>query len=300
VPQRLSASQRLSPCFVPSALALLTFVSVLAGADRALGADRLAWTGAVTQVEGAAGGGLVPWALIAGLGTRDQIGGSAFLSYVNSADFSMRAGGIAAGFHDRVELSFARQRFDASSVIPGLTLGQDVFGLKFKILGDAVFAPDRWTPQVAIGVQQKRTLDFDPIPHAVGAQKGRDFDIYVAATKLYFAALAGRNVIANATLRRSRANQFGLLGFSGDRRASYRYLPEGSIGIFATDNVLVGGEWRSKPDNLGAFAEREAKDLFVAWNPDKSVTATLAWIDLGAIAGKPAQRGLYASIWYGF
>ena len=41
-------------------------------------------------------------------------------------------------------------------------------------------------------------------------------DLYIAATKLYFAALAGRNVILDATLRRTRANQFGLLGFGGD------------------------------------------------------------------------------------
>ena len=271
-----------------------------AAADVAWGADRLAWTGAVTQVEGAGGGGLVPWALIAGLGTADQIGGSAFFTYAHTADFSTRAGGIAVGLYDRVELSFARQRFDAFSVIPGLTLGQDVFGLKCRILGDAVFEPDRWLPQIAVGLLLKRTLDFDFVPHAVGAEKGHDLDVYVAATKVYFAALAGRNVIVDATLRRSRANQFGLLGFGGDRRSGYRYLPEASVGILLSEKILVGGEWRSKPDNLGVFSEGSAKDAFVAWNPDKAFTATFAWVDLGLIAGKSAQRGLYASIWYGF
>ena len=35
---------------------------------------KLLLTGGVTQVEGAAGGGLAPWAVIGGQGTRDQVG----------------------------------------------------------------------------------------------------------------------------------------------------------------------------------------------------------------------------------
>ena len=263
-------------------------------------ADRLAWTGAVTQVEGSAGGGLVPWALISGLETNVQIGGSAFYSYVHTSDFTLRTGGISVGFYDRVEISVARQRFDAGSVIPGLELGQDVAGVKLRVAGDAVFAPDQWLPQIAIGVQGKRTLDFEQIPKAVGARKGEDLEFYVAATKLYFAAVGGRNLVLNAILRRTRANQFGLLGFGGDRHAGYRLMPEVSGSVVVTENLLFGAEWRMKPNNLGAFTEDSAKDVFIAWNPTKIVTATLAWVDLGQIAGKSAQRGVYASIWFGF
>jgi hypothetical protein len=54
--------------------------------------DRLEWTGAVTQIEGAAGGGLVPWALIGGLGTEDEIGATGFATYVSTGDFSLRSG----------------------------------------------------------------------------------------------------------------------------------------------------------------------------------------------------------------
>ena len=266
----------------------------------AAAADRLAWTGAVTQVEGSAGGGLVPWALISGLETADQVGGSAFYSHVHTSDFALRTGGISVGLFDRVEISLARQRFDAGSVIPGLELGQDVLGLKLRVAGDAVFAPDRWLPQIAIGVQGKRTMDFDQAPRAVGARKAEDLEFYVAATKLYFSALGGRNVVLNGTLRRTRANQFGLLGFGGDRRAGYRLLPEVSAAVLVTEIVLLGVEWRMKPNNLGAFSEDSAKDVFIAWNPTKMVSATLAWVDLGRIAGKSAQRGVYASIWFGF
>lgn len=265
----------------------------------AVASDRLAWTGAVTQVEGSAGGGLVPWALISGLETNQQIGGSAFYSYVNTSDFSLRTGGVSVGLFDRAEISIARQRFDAGSVIPGLELGQDVLGLKWRVAGDAVFAPDRWLPQIAIGVQGKRTLDFDQTPKAVGARKGEDLEFYVAATKLYFAAIGGRNLVLNGTLRRTSANQFGLLGFGGDRHSGYRIAPEASAAVLVTESLLFGAEWRSKPDNLGAFTEDSAQDVFLAWNPTKSVTATVAWVDLGQIAGKSAQRGVYASIWFG-
>jgi hypothetical protein len=261
--------------------------------------DRLEWTGAVTQIEGAAGGGLVPWALIGGLGTDAEVGATAFVTYVSTQDFALRTGGASIDVDNRVEVSAARQRFDANSVIPGLTLGQDIVGLKVRLAGDAVFAPDQWLPQIAVGTQWKRTLDFEDIPRAVGAARGEDVDLYISATKLYFAALAGRNVILDATLRRTRANQFGLLGFGGDG-SGYTFTPEGSAAIFLTDDLVLGAEYRDKPNNLSALRENSAEDAFLAWAPAKNFTLTAAWADLGRIAGKAPQRGIYISLWLGY
>jgi hypothetical protein len=257
--------------------------------------DRLAWTGGVTQVEGSAGGGLVPWALVSGLETNQQVGGSAFFTYVGTQDFTLRSGGVSVGLDNRVEISAARQRFDAGSVVPGLTLGQDIIGLKVRLIGDAVFAHDSWLPQIAAGAQWKRTLDFDQIPRAVGAAKGQDVDVYVAATKLFFAAVAGRNIILDATVRRTRADQFGLLGFGGDQ-GGYRLEPEISAALWLMDDVLLGVEYRGKPDELHAFQENSAEDAFIAWAPVKYFSITAAWTDLGRIAGKPPQRGVYVSL----
>jgi hypothetical protein len=261
--------------------------------------DRLEWTGAVTEVEGAAGGGLVPWALIGGLGTDEEVGASAFVTYVSTRDFALRTGGASVDVDNRLEVSVARQRFDADSVIPGLTLGQDIVAVKVRLAGDAVFAPDQWLPQIAMGAQWKRTLDFDEIPRAVGAARGEDVDLYISATKLYFAALAGRNVILDATLRRTRANQFGLLGFGGDG-SGYTLTPEVSAAIFLNDDLVLGAEYRDKPNNLSAFRENSAEDLFLAWAPMKNFTLTTAWTDLGRIAGKAPQRGVYISLWLGY
>lgn len=261
--------------------------------------DRLEWTGAVSQVEGAAGGGLVPWALIGGLGTNTEIGASAFVTYVSTQDFALRTGGASVDVDNRLEISAARQRFDAGAVIPGLTLGQDIVGLKVRLAGDAVFDSDRWLPQIALGAQWKQTSDFEQIPRTVGAAQGEGVDFYLSATKVYFAALAGCNVILDATLRRTRANQFGLLGFGGDG-SGYTLTPEGSAAVWLSDDLVLGAEYRDKPDNLRAFRENSAEDAFLAWAPVKNFTITTAWADLGRIAGKPAQRGLYLSIWLGY
>jgi Protein of unknown function (DUF3034) len=273
--------------------------SLLLGGTPAAGGDRLAWTGGVDEIEGAAGGGLVPWALIGGLGTNEQVGATGFATYVSTQDFSLRTAGANVGVDNRVEISLDRQRFDAGSVISGLTLGQDIVGVKVRLLGDAVFAPDEYLPQIALGAQYKRTLDFDQIPRAVGAARGDDVDLYIAATKLYFAAIDGHNVIIDATLRRTRANQFGLLGFGGDG-SGYTWNPEFSAAVWLRDELLLGAEYRDKPNNLSAFRESSAQDIFLAWGPVKNFTVTSAWTDLGQIAGKTTQRGIYISLWVGF
>ena len=281
------------------AFALVAAAVALTNTMPAQAGDRLGWTGGVSQVEGAAGGGLVPWALIGGLGTDAQLGTSGFVTYVSTQDFSLRSAGASIDVANRIEISVARQRFDAGSVVLGLTLGQDILGLKVRLVGDAVFDPDQWLPQIALGAQWKRTLDFEVIRRDVGATRGADVDWYIAATKVYFAALAGRNVIIDATLRRSSANQFGLLGFGGDA-GGYRVNPEASAAVWLNDDVLLGAEFRHKPSNLSAFRENSAEDLFLAWAPVKNVAVTAAWTDLGSIAGKPAQRGIYISVWQGY
>jgi hypothetical protein len=116
---------------------------------------------------------------------------------------------------------------------------------------------------------------------------------------MLFAALDGRNVIFDATLRRTRANQFGLLGFGGDG-SGYSYVPEVSAAVWLNDAILLGAEYRDKPNNLSAFRENGAEDVFLAWAPVKYFSVTGAWADLGSIAGKPAQRGVYISFWLGY
>ena len=179
--------------------------------------------------------------------------------------------------------------------MPGRSIDQDVFGLKVRAFGDAVFDQDRWLPQVAVGAQFKRNGDYDFIPKALGAKHASGTDFYVAATKVFLAGLFGRNVLLDGTLRATKANQLGILGFGGDLNDRYRLMFEGSAAIFLTDRIGIGYEYRQKPNNLGAFREQAFQDAFAAWLPNKHVALTIAFARLGTIADKGNQRALYLS-----
>ncbi len=258
--------------------------------------NRLLATGGVMQIEGSAGGGLVPWALIAGLGTDAQVGAASACTVVRPQDFELRSCGIAIGLYDRVEVSFASQRFDLDEIIAGESITQNVFGAKVRILGDAVFDQDYWYPQLSLGLQYKKNHDFDFVPAAFGALDDADVDFYVAATKVYLAGPFSRTWLLNATLRATRANQLGILGFGGDRRDSRSLNAELSAAVFVTDTLVAGAEYRQKPDNLSSFEEDDYWDLFAAWFPNKHCSVTAAYADLGQIAMKTGQHGWYLSL----
>lgn len=262
--------------------------------------SRLLATGGVTQVEGSGGGGLVPWALIAGLGSDRQVGGSASCTRVEPGKFRLDVCGLAVGIRDRVELSVARQRFELGDVVPGENIEQTIVGAKVRLLGDAVYDQDRWWPQLALGAQNKRNSDFDFVPQLIGAQHGSDTDFYLAATKVYLAGPMSRTWLVNATVRATRANQFGILGFGGDRSDGRRPQAEGSVAAFLTDALALGAEYRQKPHKLSAFSEEDAWDAFLAWFPCKHLSVTVAYVDLGNIAVHPDQHGWYLSLQGGF
>ena len=277
-------------------IAGLSVLGLLIIASASHAGNRLLATGGVMQVEGSAGGGLTPWALIAGLGTDRQTGASAFCTTVAPQAFELTACGLAAGIHDRVELSFARQRFDLDKVIPDTAIYQTVLGAKVKLSGDAVFDQDRWYPQLAAGVQYKKNSSFDLVPALLGARDDSGMDFYLAATKVYLSGPFSRMWLVNATVRATRANQMGILGFGGDRNDSRHLVGEGSVATFLTDEVVLGTEYRQKPDNLSSFHEDDYWDVFSAWFPTKNLSMTAAYTDLGQIAMKSEQRGWYLSL----
>lgn len=258
--------------------------------------DRLLAASGVSQFEGAAGGGLSPWAVIAGGGSRDQIGASVFGTRVRTrGGYVLESFGAAVGLYDTVELSVARQRFGLADTVPGENLGLDVFGAKWRVFGDAVFEADNWLPQVSLGLQYKRNRDM-AVPSLLGASKRSDTEPYIAATKLWLGAAGGANLLTNVTLRGTRANQFGLLGFGGPNGDGMKLKPEASVAILPRDNLAFGAEWRAKSTQLAAVTENRALDLFVAWWPQRNISLTLAYLDLGQVAVKSSQRSTYLSL----
>ncbi len=274
---------------------LFLVLLALAGTGTVQAGDRLTATSGVGTVEGSAGGGLVPWALIGGYGSRDQIGASAHLTRVRTdGGYTLTTTAAAIGVHDTWEASVAQMRFGLSDTVPGQSVRLNVLGLKWRVLGDAVYDQDRWWPQLSVGAQYKYNEDM-AVPTALGARRASDTDLLVSATKVWLGGLAGYNTLANLTLRRTRANQFGLLGFGGDLRDEAQWMPEVSGAVLLRDDLAVGAEWRLKPDNLGVFREESAHDVFIAWWPVRHLSLTAAVVNLGNVANKASQRGWYVS-----
>ena len=121
-------------------------------------------------------------------------------------------------------------------------------------------------------------------------------DYYVAATKLFLA----ESLLVNGTVRWTNANQTGLLGYGGDRNDDLEPQFEGSVGYLLSPRLVVGAEYRTKPDNLGFAKEDDWYDIYAAYALNKHVSVTAAYTDLGSIATFEDQRGLYLSLQVGF
>jgi hypothetical protein len=284
-----------------AAVGLTLSATAPARADDLRGGGKLVLTDGVSSVEGSAGGGIATWAVIAGNETDAGIGATAHVSYLALPDFDLTSFGAAIGYRDRVEISYARQNFDtraagaALGLGRGFTFSQDVVGVKVRLIGDAVYDQDRALPQIAVGAQYKRA-NRGAVIAAIGGRQSSGVDFYASATKVILA----RSAVVGATVRLTKANQFGLLGFGGDKSNAYRPQFEGSAGMLLKRNLLVGAEYRTKPDNLGFAREQDAYDLFAAWAFTHTFTLTAAYVDLGDIATVRKQRGAFLSLQAGF
>lgn len=289
---------------IPALLAVLACGGAAAQGKPDMG--KFLATGGVSQVEGAGGGGITPWALITGYGTRDSWGANAHYTYINTQDYRLGSYGVAVGIADRLELSLAKQEFKGSlAPLDQLNIKQDIVGLKLRLAGDAVYEQDSMMPQVAVGIMYKKNKGVGGLGALgvsnvtqLGAKDDSGYDYYVAATKILFE----QSLLLNGTLRATRANQMGLLGFGGDQNDSTRLMPELSVAYLINRKLAVGAEYRRKPHNLGVDEEKAYYDAFVAWFPTKNFSITAAYANLGDITifNPKKQRGLYLSAQAGF
>jgi hypothetical protein len=271
------------------------------GTSRALfESGRLLLTQGVSNVEGASGGGIASWATISGYETNDAIGGNAHFTYLNLPGYTVRDYGGSVGLFNRVEVSYTRLALDTGAtggklgIGNGYTFNEDIVGAKVRLFGDIVY-DQSLLPQVAVGLQYKHS-DNGALDMALGAKNTNGVDFYVAATKLFL----NESVVVNTTLRFTKANQLGLLGFGGDKSDAYHAEFEGSVGYLLTRRLVVGGEYRTKPDDLGFAHEDNWFDVFAAYAVNKNLSVTLAYANLGSIATFTDQGGFYVSVQAGF
>ncbi len=270
-------------------------------------AGKLPLTAGFSDVDGAGGGGLVPWALITGYGTSDSWGANAHYTEVPLRDFRLRSYGVAVGALDRFEVSATADKFDAAGPpLSGLAVEQHVFGAKVRLTGDAVYDQDTWAPQTAVGVEYKKNTGISGTagltdPRQLGAVSKSGTDWYLSATKVYLS----QSLLLNLTLRYTNANQLGLLGFGGDLQRHRSLEPEATIAYVVTRTVAAGAEYRAKPHNLNVDDERAAYDAFVAWTVSRNLSLVAAYVNLGSIlapvtAQSHTERGVYLSLQAGF
>lgn len=186
-------------------------------------------------------------------------------------------------------MSVAKHKFELSTL--GGSIAQHIVGLKYKVMGDALYG--KW-PQISVGILHK-SLQDTAIAQALGANKTSGNDYYVAATRIHLGAVAGLNAVWNVSARATQANEMGLLGFSSRHQQSYKVMLEASAGVLLSQNIVIGPEFRQKPDLLG-LGESHWRDYFISYMPSKSLSLTSAWADLGSIAGADKQQGIYFSI----
>ena len=262
---------------------------------------KLLATGGVSQIEGAGGGGLSTWSLITGYGTDKSYGGNTHYTQAEFQDFQLRSYGAAVGIKNRVEFSYNKQEFDTGETGPrlglreGFTFSQDIYGAKIRVLGDAVYGQDSWVPQVSVGAQYKKASEGDLLT-ALGAENDSGADVYVSGTKLFL----DKSLILGGTLRGTKANHFGLLGFGGDENNNYSLEIEATAAYLVSKNVVICADYRSKPDNLGFAEENDSTAAYIAYFPSKNISITAAYVDAGRVALQGRQSGAYGSLQIGF
>ena len=266
---------------------------------------KLLATSGVSEVEGAGGGGITPWAVITGYGSENSYGANAHMTQLNTQDYQLTANGVAIGICDKLELSLSQQTFKGSKApLDKLNLNQDIVGVKLKLSGDLVADQDNWKPQIAIGAMFKRDKSISGLEalgitnvKQLGAKDDQGTDYYVSATKLFLA----QSLLLNGTIRFTKANQMGLLGFGGDQHDHYQAMPEVSAAYLLNRKWVLGAEYRQKPNNLSVDHEKAYYDGFLAWFPNKNLSFTLAYVTLGDITvfNPTNQRGWYLSVQIG-
>ena len=297
-------------------------------------------TGGVGAIDGAGGGGITPWAVINGYGTRDGINAGVRYTFAYLPDYSLNTIALNLAFYDRLELSYsynvlptggtfdtvglilnAINASDGAGIEPfNTTIKMHIYGAKLRLFGDAVYNTQSFVPQVALGAFYKDNQN-EELLRTLQANKAKDYEVYLAATKIYFPI----STLFNVTARYTSANQTGLTGFGGGDRNKREVRFEASIAHLLNKRTAIGVEYAQHGSNLDGRSveiagldltnvteiigglglglgdtltqlnESDWVDFFFAFAPSKNLSLTFAYAMLGNITLTPDQHGFYAS-----
>ncbi len=182
--------------------------------------------------------------------------GEAYVSLGNGRHLSALT--LTETLWDRLELGYAFDYFTLGDLpedikkATGISIDDDAvklhnFNARLLLLKENSFEQP-WLPALTAGVHYKYNENIDDIDddlfgtlEAIGIEDNSGVDFTLTASKLITAL--PRPVLVSAGLRSTEAAHLGLLGFTDDRTV----VGEGHLVVFATDRLLVGGEYRQKP-----------------------------------------------------
>jgi hypothetical protein len=208
---------------------------------------------------------------------------------------------ITTNFFKRVEVGYSFMRVGLgdwpedvrtmTTMHPQNHVKMHTFGARVLLINEGQWGCT-WVPAVTAGVRYKHNDSIWNINRdlggacetLVGVDDNDGIDVTLTASKM-FVGILPRPFILSAGVRSTEAAQIGLLGFSGDRDIVF----EGNAVFFLTDRLLLAGEFRQKPDDLGRVgscmgAEHDWWTVCLGYIVTNQLTAAAGFGNFGNIA----------------
>jgi hypothetical protein len=205
----------------------------------------------------------------------------------------------------RLELGYGYNRLDigdlGSDIMAATTIDirEDTvemhnFNARVNLAKEGDFGQS-WMPAVTLGVHYKWNATVDDIDRrllgtldSIGIEDDDGIDVTLYASKML--SFSSRPLMVNLGLRSTEAAQIGLLGFTDDRKV----VVEGNLGLLILDNLVVGGEYRQKPDEytpIPGLVEEEDDwwSAFITYVANDHLTASFAYAHLGDVLNHKAN-----------
>lgn len=212
---------------------------------------------------------------------------------------------ISETLWSRFELGYSLNHFDLGDLprdiraATGINTIEDSvymhnFNVRFQILKEGDFKKS-WMPALTLGLHYKNNNDSKVIDRrlfggldTIGIKDDDGVDVTLYASKMITSL--PRPLMINAGLRSTEAAQIGLLGFTENRKTVF----EGNFGVLALDNLVIGGEYRQKPneyDNIpGLIAEEDDWwDGYITYIANDHLTMSIAYLHFGDLLNHEAN-----------
>jgi len=241
------------------ALAMVCVVAV-SGVYAGEGADEEGPPLPLHTFEGVGGRPITPTAYLVNPGPQSEVIGKPSVSaqYLMIGNRDMPTVAATWTLWNRLELGYAMNRLSLDGLNDALApaqTGQDEVHLhhlnaRLNLIPENVCNMG-WVPAVTAGAHYKYNNDTDDINSDLGGaltaldyERNSGFETTLTASKTIKAL--PRPVILSAGVRRSKASQFGLTGFTDE----YLWSVEGNVGVLVTDRLMLGSEIRQQQEAL--------------------------------------------------